>query len=194
MVEETWTDYFPNCHDQGFGSGLILTGSGSGSGSNLSGQTGSGSGSGSRHLCLENFPSILWWVLIRNCCLFHFWRSLVIIFKFSSDKSLLETFLHSFFLFQNLGWNRIQRNLKPDPDPEKFEKLIRIMIRNPGCRCEMSDMRGEVGYRFSRILINKKLSRSQICPDQFLSIWGKNGSCFFFYIWQNVHIKDDFEW
>ena len=23
-------------------------------------------------LCLENFPSILWWVLIRNCCLFHF--------------------------------------------------------------------------------------------------------------------------
>ena len=41
-----------------------------GSGSNLSGQT--GSGSGFRHLCLENSPSILWWVLIRNCCLFHF--------------------------------------------------------------------------------------------------------------------------
>ena len=29
-------------------------------------------GSGSRNLCLENFPSILWWVLIRNCCLLHF--------------------------------------------------------------------------------------------------------------------------
>ena len=50
--------------NQGCGSGLILTGSRS----NLSGQT----GSGSRHLCLENFPTILWWVLIRNCCLFHF--------------------------------------------------------------------------------------------------------------------------
>ena len=30
------------------------------------------SGSGSRYLCLENFPSILWWVLIRNSCRFHF--------------------------------------------------------------------------------------------------------------------------
>ena len=44
---------------------------------------------------------------------FIFWRSLVINFKFSSDTSLLETF------FQNLGWNRIQKIWKPDPDPCK---------------------------------------------------------------------------
>ena len=55
--------------------------------SNLSGQTGSGS-------CLENFPSILW-------CIFNFLT--VVSHKFSSDKSLLEAFLHSFFC--------------PDPDP-----------------------------------------------------------------------------
>ena len=37
---------------------------------------------GSRHLFRENFPSIL----IRNCCLFNFWRSLVLTLKFSSNK------------------------------------------------------------------------------------------------------------
>ena len=61
---------------QGFRFRLILTGFGSGS--HLSWQT----GSGSRHLCLENCPSILWWFLIRNCCLFPFLRSFVNFLKF----------------------------------------------------------------------------------------------------------------
>ena len=65
-------------------------------------------GSGSKHLCVENFPSILWWFLIRNCCLFHF-------LSFSPDKSLLEPFL-LFFFVPGSG-----SRLKPDPDPEKFD-------------------------------------------------------------------------
>ena len=57
-------------HNQGFGSGLILTGSGSRS--NLSRQT----GSGSRHLCLENFPSIKMIFKKKLLPFFIFWRSL----------------------------------------------------------------------------------------------------------------------
>ena len=76
---------------------------------------------------------ILWWVLIRNCCLFIFWQSLVMILKFSSDKSLLETFLH-FFLFQNLGWNRIR--IKREIWGKNY-RSDRIRIRNPGC-CQSS--------------------------------------------------------
>ena len=40
-------------------------------------------GSGSRHLCCDNFQSILWWFLIRKGSFFHFRRSFVIIFKLS---------------------------------------------------------------------------------------------------------------
>ena len=81
---------------------------------------------------------ILWWVLIRNCCLFIFWQSLVMILKFSSDKSLLETFLH-FFLFQRNffvpekyeNWIRIRTHTKtPDPQPcswQGFKKVRRYI-------------------------------------------------------------------
>ena len=58
--------------------------------------------------------------LIRNCCLFHFIT--VLSNKFSSDRSLLETFLQYFFVSES--------GLKPDPHPvpEKFENRIRIRI------------------------------------------------------------------
>ena len=63
------------------------------------------------------FPSILWWVFIKIVAFLIFWRSLVIIFKFFSDKSLLENFLLSFFV--------------PESDPEKFENPIQIQAKTP---------------------------------------------------------------
>ena len=57
-----------------------------------------------------------------------FWRSSVIIFKFSSNKKLLEHFLNPFLPRIR---NRILIRLLPDMDLEKFNNRIRIQAKTP---------------------------------------------------------------
>ena len=68
----------------------------------------------------------IYFMMIFNKKLFFlfFWRSLIIIFKFNSNKSLLEPFLHSFFAPASGGWNRIRipRNFKTGSGSMEFWK------------------------------------------------------------------------
>ena len=74
-------------------------------------------GSGSRHLCLENFPSILWWFSIRNYCLFHFLKPAEP--DSDPDQKKFETGSGSREIENR---TRIQRNLKTGSD--RSETLV----------------------------------------------------------------------
>ena len=79
-----------------------------------------------RYLCLENFPSILWWVLIRNCFLFQFLT--VLSHNFFCSRIWAETGSGSgsreiWKPDQEIFENRIRPDLDPDPDPRPYSMV-----------------------------------------------------------------------